>query len=186
MHSAILERKKEIIGILDKIKKYPIRNEFRHEMMTYAYVLTNGAIEFMVETLLRDWIEKTIDIHSCARRYGGKIKVASYLNISSQISKTNISSFHSASYERIVSLIDETAGKTVRSRFKELVKQSKAIEPDLDAKLKRINDFRGRLVHGESLPIAEQPNIDELKEDFVCVYKHIIKNLDTVLRKTKS
>ena len=154
--------------------------------MTYAYILANGAIEFMVETLLREWIEKTIALHSRAKRYSGKIKVSSYLNISSEISKINISSFHSASYERIVSLIDETAGKLVRTKFKDLVKGSKAIEPDLDAKLKRINDFRGRIVHGENLPAAEQPNIDELKEDFVCVYKHIVQNLDKTLRKIKS
>jgi len=186
MHADIVRRKNEILSLFTQIKKYPAQGVFHHEMMTYAYILANGAIEFMVETLLREWIEKMVAIHSRSKRYGGKIKVSNYLSISSEISKTNISSFHSASYERIVSLIDEIAGKIVRNKFKDLVKKSKVIEPDLDAKLKRINDFRGRIVHGESLPVFEQPNIDELKEDFGSVYKYIIKNLDTALQKAKS
>lgn len=177
MHSAILLRKREILSIIDRIKRYPVRNEFRHEMMTYAYVLTNGAIEFMVETVLRAWIEKTVDRHSKSNRYSGKKKVTGYLHISSEISKKSISDFHSASYERILSLVEETAGKATKDRFKGLVQQSKAIEPDLDAKLKRINDFRGRIAHGESLPSDEQPNLDQLKDDFSSVYKYIIKNI---------
>jgi hypothetical protein len=182
MHEAVLERKKQILFIIDRVRKCSVKNEFRHEMMTYAYVLTNGAIEYMVETILREWVVVNVKKHANSNRYRGKIGVNEYLRISSEISTSTIDRFHNPDYGKIVELIKNVAGERVSKRFKELVDASKATEPELNAKLNKINDFRHRLAHGKTLPRDTQPNLDELRSDFKNVYAHIIKNLDIALR----
>jgi hypothetical protein len=54
--SAFTERKREITKLLKSIERYPSTNTFKHEMMTYAYVIVCGGIEFMIETILQEWL----------------------------------------------------------------------------------------------------------------------------------
>ena len=182
MHEAVLERKKQILFIIDRVRKCSVKNEFRHEMMTYAYVLTNGAIECMVEIILREWVVVNVKKHANSNRYRGKVGVGSYLGISVEISNKTIGQFHSPGYGKIVDLIRNVSGELATVRFKRLVEASRVTEPELDAKLKKINDFRHRLAHGQTMPRDTQPNLDELRSDFKSVYTHIIKNLDIALR----
>lgn len=183
MDRAVLERKRQILSIIDQIRKSSATVGFRHEMMTYAYVLVNGAIEYMVETILREWVVNNVKMHANSKRYQGKVFVSKHLSISIEISNKTIDDFHSPSYGKIVDLIRNIAGDHASESFKELVKASRVTEPELDAKLQKINSFRHRLAHGKAMPSDTQPNIDELGSDFKSVYKHIIHNLDLALKK---
>ncbi len=181
MNNAVLQRKREVLSIIDQVKKSSVSNKFRHEMMTYAYVLTNGAIEFMIETILREWAKENINKHGSVGKYSGKKRVSTYLRVSVEICYKKLSRFNNPDYDKIVELLKNVAGEDIKNKFRKLVKESRGTEPEIDAKLKRINEFRHRIAHGGSLPKDEQPNLDELREDFKSVYKYIIKNIDIAL-----
>ncbi len=183
MHPEVRKRKKEILSLLQLIKKYSVRKKFRHEMMTYAYILSNGAIEFMIETTLREWVKENINKHNKSVRYFGRKSVATYLKNSAEVLDLRVQRFNNpSSCNGIGDLIKDVAGEDAKNRFVTMVGVSRVMEPELDAKLKRINDFRHRVAHGVTLPQDEQPNIDELIADFKSVYKHIVVTVEKSLK----
>lgn len=182
----ILQRKKEVISLLEDVEKYPSTNPFKQEMMTFSYVLVCGAIEFMTESILHDWLNKTIKHHrSSSYRYRGKKYIQHFLDIQSQAREKNITEFHSTKLSEIKKLIGNIAGKSTKDKFSNLFDVSQisvaTLQPDINARLDRITRIRHELAHGEKMPNDIQPNVTELKEDFIFVYEHIIKNIQKSL-----
>ena len=178
--SVVTQRKGEIIRLLKMIDSYPFTDQFKHEMMTYGYVLVCGAIEFMTENILEDWVNKTIKHHEKSDKYKGKIYIKNFLVIQSKTKKEQITKFSSTSLDGIRALITEIAGVEAREKFTSLLRQARqsiVIQSDIDERLKRICRFRHELAHGQKMPQDTQPNIAELREDFLFVYEHIIKNI---------
>lgn len=176
----ILERKKEIACLLKDIEKYPATSNFKQEMMVFAYVLVYGTIEFMIEGILQDWLNKTIKHHR-ASSYRGRKYVQYFLDIQSQAREKNIEKFNNPSLDNIRVLIQEIVGKSAQNKFNKLFKQSRVLQPDIDSRLKRIADTRHWLAHGQKMPKDIQPNVSELREDFIFVHDHIIKNIKKCL-----
>jgi hypothetical protein len=180
----ILQRKYEIIRLLNAIDSYPSTGLFKHEMMTYAYVLVCGAIEFMTENILEEWLNKTIQHHGKSTNYKGKKYIKYFLSIQSKARYGNIEKFTSTKLEQIKGLITQVAGDSATNKFKLLltqVPQPTTIQLDANARLERINRFRHDLAHGQKMPLNTQPNITELKEDFLFVYENIIRNIKNCL-----
>lgn len=179
----ILNRKKEIIRLLNDIEKYSAMSDFKQEMMTFSYVLVCGTIEFMTENILQEWLAKTIRHHRVSS-YRGRKYVQYFLDTQSQAREKNIKDFHSTKLEGIRELIKNIIGENARNKFNTLFQasqQSVALQPDINARLERITRIRHELAHGQKMPNDIQPNILELKEDFIFVYKHIIKNIQKCL-----
>jgi len=134
----------------------------------------------MIETALQEWLNKSIRYHGNSGSYRGKKYISYFLIIKSQAGVKNIENFHSTNLERIYELIKNIAGDSSLGRFKALLKhanQSIVLQPDINARLERINQFRHGLAHGQKMPQDTQPNIIELREDFLFVYKHIVQNI---------
>lgn len=163
--------------MLDAIDGYSSTNPFKHEMMNFGYVLVCGAIEFMTENILQEWLNKTIQHHGHSSAYRGKKYVQYFLSMQSQAKEDSIKKFHSTDLNQTRELIKNIAGVAARDKFNQLLQQSTVIQPDINARLERINRFRHDLAHGQKMPRDTQPNVVELKEDFLFVYKHIIKNI---------
>lgn len=179
----LLNRKREIISLLDGIDKYPSTSIFKQEMMTLSYVLVCGAIEFMTESILQEWLTKTIKHHK-ASSYRGRKYIQCFLDIQLQVREKNIKGFHSTNLDIIRELIKNVAGEDARNKFNALLQasqQSSTLYPDINARLYRINRVRHELAHGQKMPNDIQPNVSELKEDFIFVYEHIIKNIQKAL-----
>lgn len=179
------ERKKYVNALLKDINKYPATSKFKQEIMVFAYVLVCGAIEYMVETLLQDWLNKTIKHHK-KTSYRGKKYVQYFLEVQSQAREKSIENFHSTKLCEIKGLINNVAGDSAKTKFNNLLEtaqQSIVIQPDINARLDRISKTRHYLAHGEKIPNEIQPNISELIEDFNFVYKHMIVNIKKSLPK---
>lgn len=182
--SAVVERKIEVLKILRTIEKYPATSAFKHEMMTYAYILVCASIEFMIENIVREWLNKSIKHHDNSSAYRGKKYVEYYLTTNSIGLLSGIDKFSSTKLENIRWLIGNIAGDASKTKFNILfnqANQSLILQPDLNARLDRIRGIRHALAHGSKLPNDIQPNMSELKEDFLFVYKHIIQNVSNCL-----
>lgn len=182
---AVSARKKYVDKLLVDIHNYPAINQFKQEMMVFAYVLVCGSIEYMIETLLQNWLSKTIKYHKKSS-YRGKKYIQYFLEIQTQAREENIENFHSTKLSKIKCLIKNIAGESAKLKFNELLKttqQSIALQPDINSRLDRISKTRHYLAHGEKIPTDIQPNISELKEDFKFVYKYIIVNIKKSLPK---
>ncbi len=152
-------------------------------MMTFSYIIVCGAVEFMTETIIQDWLSKTIKHHK-GTSYIGRKYVQYFLDTQSQARGKNIDDFHSTNLDNIKKLIKEVAGETARNKFNTLFQGAQntlTLQPDLNARLKRITDTRHYLAHGQKVPNDIQPNVSELREDFLFIYEHIIKNIKKCL-----
>ncbi|MBI4994728.1 hypothetical protein HZC21_03740 [Candidatus Peregrinibacteria bacterium] len=181
----IIERKKYIIRLLREIEKCPATLKYRQEMMVFSYVLVCGAIEFMTENILQNWLAKTIKHHTSSK-YRGKKYVQNFIEIQTQAREKNIENFTSTKLSEIKKLVGNIVGEKTKEKFNSLLdasQQSTVIEPDIAARLERINRTRHDLAHGKKIPNDIQPNISELKEDFIFVYNHIIGNIIKCLPK---
>jgi hypothetical protein len=177
--NVISERKKYINKSLGDINNYPATSLFKQEMMAFSYVLVCGAIEYMIEILLQDWLNKTIKHHNVSS-YRGKKYIQNFLEIQSQAREKNIANFHSTKLSEIKALIANVAGESAKDKFSKLLdssQQSSALQPDINSRLDRISKTRHYLAHGEKIPLDIQPNISELLDDFNFVYKYIIVNI---------
>lgn len=186
--NAVAKRKQDIVQLLAAIDDYPAIKAFKHEIMTYAYVLACVAIEFMVESTLGDWVDKSIKHHEKSR-YQGKSHVIYFLNIKSEAAVTEIKNFHSTNLDKIENLIKDVAGEMVMKKFKSSLKQRPpgsafVLRQDIDERLKRISLFRHELAHGNKMPRETRPNISELRTDFLFIYNNVIKNLKNSLPRT--
>lgn len=183
--NVIDDRKKYVNILLKDISKYPATSKFKQEIMVFAYVLVCGAIEYMIETLLQDWLNRTIKHHKKSS-YRGKKYVQYFLEVQSQAREKNIENFHSTKLSEIKGLVCNIAGDSTKIRFNDLLEASQlsiALQPDINSRLDRISKTRHYLAHGEKIPNEIQPNILELIEDFNFVYKHIIINIKKSLPK---
>ncbi|HAM87943.1 MAG: hypothetical protein US83_C0001G0114 [Candidatus Falkowbacteria bacterium GW2011_GWC2_38_22] len=181
----ILERKKYIIRTLKDIDKYPATSVYKLEMMSFAYVLVCGAIEYMIETILQNWLDKTIKHHKSAA-YRGKKYVQYFLETQMGAREKNIEGFHSTKLDQIRGLISNVVGEKAKNNFNTLFNTAQnliSLQPDINARLERINRIRHELAHGQKTPDDIQPNISELIVDFEFVYNHIIKNVKSCLPK---
>ena len=179
----ILERKKSVIQLLKDIEGYPAISVFKQDMMAFAYVVVCGAIEFMTETIIQDWLNKTIKHHK-GLSYRGRKYVQYFLDTQSRAREKNIENFHSTDLDKIRELIKNIVGETARDKFNQLfqnTQQTLTLQPDINERLKRITRIRHELAHGQKMPNDLQPNIPELKEDFLFIYEHIIKNIKKCL-----
>ncbi|MDD4901175.1 MAG: HEPN domain-containing protein [Patescibacteria group bacterium] len=179
----ITERKKYVIQLLKDIEKHPATGDYKLEMMSFSYIMVCGAIEYMIENILHDWLNKTIKHHKYAL-YRGKKYVQYFLETQMQAREKNIEYFNSTKLDKIRKLICDVAGKGAKINFNKLFnnsRQSMTLQPDINARLDRINRIRHELAHGQKIPSDIQPNISELKEDFIFVYNHIIKNIKKCL-----
>jgi len=183
--NVIDERKKYVNTLLEGINKYPATGKFKQEIMVFAYVLVCGAIEYMIETLLQDWLNKTIKHHKKSS-YRGKKYVQYFLEVQSRAREKNIENFHSTKLSEIKGLVSNVAGDLSKIKFNNLLEtsqQSAALQPDINSRLDRISKTRHYLAHGEKIPDEIQPNMSELIEDFNFVCKHIIVNIKKSLPK---
>jgi hypothetical protein len=178
--SVVLERKKEIVKFLTLIESYSSSGLFKHEMMTYAYVLVCGSIEFMTESILEEWLKKTIQRHDNSQKYRGKKYIQDFLSVQLSDKNDQIESFTSTKLSKIKELIGHIAGDSSKNKFNSLLSPA-SLQQDANARLDRISRFRHELAHGQKLPQDTQPNVTELKEDFLFVYKHIILNIKNSL-----
>lgn len=183
--NVLLERKKYVITLLKSVENHPSTGAFKQEMMTLSYVVVCGAIEFMIEHILHDWLSKTLKHHK-GSRYRGKKCIQNFLNEQSQVKQKDIEEFHSTKLSQIRGLINKIAGQQAKDRFNQLFENDQSvysINPDIDARLERINRTRHDLAHGTKIPNDIQPNIIELREDFLFIYEHLIKNVKKCLPK---
>lgn len=181
--SNILVRKRYIIRTLKDIEKYPATGKYKIEMMTFSYVLVCGSIEFMIEEILQGWLNKTVKHHKNIS-YRGKKYVQYFLETQMSARVKNIDCFNSTKLDRIRELIYNIAGDKAKVNFNSLFiasQQSTTLQPDINARLERISRIRHELAHGQKIPCDIRPNITELKEDFIFVYDHIIKNVKLCL-----
>jgi N-acetyl-anhydromuramyl-L-alanine amidase AmpD len=180
---AVYERKKQVDLIISQGKKFTsntfsVTNEpVAFEIMANCYVVTNGAIEFMVETILREWTSEHIKIHDKFSNYKGHKRINRFLSVVNTSIETKLNHFNDIQLDKIYELINFVAGEEIKIKFKNLLKNSRANEPDIDNRLEKIYRYRHSIAHGQKLPKETHPNLDELKTDFNCVYKHIIKNI---------
>lgn len=182
--SIISNRKKEVTDLLSDIEAYPSTNKFRQEMMSFSYVLVCGTIEFMTESIIREWLSKTIRHHKTAPYYRGRKYIQHFLDTQSQAREDSIEKFNSTALNRTKELIKNVAGEAAREKFNQLLQtanQSAALQPDINGRLERITRLRHELAHGQKMPNDLQPNVSELKEDFGFIYKHIIVNIQKCL-----
>jgi len=180
----VSDRKKEIDRLLKEIDRYPATSNFKQEMMSFAYILVCGAIEFMTETILQEWLYKTVKHHKSSTQYRGKKYVQYFLNSQSRAGEANIEQFHSMKLDQIRGLIKNVAGESAKDKFNQLFNidnQNSILQPDINSRLDRVVRIRHELAHGQKMPNGIQPNIIELKEDFGFIYKHIIKNIQKCL-----
>lgn len=183
--NVLLERKKYVLTLLKSVENHPSTGVFKQEMMALSYVVVCGAIEFMIEYILYDWLNRTLKHHRDSR-YRGKKYIQNFLDVRSQEGEKRITKFHSTNLDRIKDLIEEIAGKQAKGKFSQLFQNAQnvySISPDINARLDRINRTRHELAHGSKIPDDIQPNISELREDFIFIYEHLIKNVKTCLPK---
>jgi len=183
--SVLLERKKYVLTLLKNVENHRSTDAFKQEMMSLSYVVVCGAIEFMTERILYDWLNRTIKHHKYSR-YRGRKYVQNYLEIQSQTGERSIDSYHSTKLSEIKGLIGKIAGQLAKDKFIELLENAQntsSINPDINARLERINRTRHELAHGSKTPDEIQPNISELREDFLFIYEHLIKNVKKCLPK---
>ncbi|MDP3794334.1 MAG: HEPN domain-containing protein [bacterium] len=181
--SVILERKREVIRLLMDIEKYPATKDFKQEMMVFSYVLVCGAVEFMTESILQEWLDKTIKHHK-GSSYRGRKYVQYFLSTQAKAREKNIKDFRSTKLEVIRKFITEVAGVPARKKFDLLFTQSQqslSLRPDINARLEKINRTRHEIAHGQKMPNDIQPNVSELKKDFIFIYDHIITNIKKCL-----
>lgn len=179
----ILERKRYIIRTLKDVEKYPATGVYKQEMMSFSYVLVCGTIEYMIETILQEWLNKTLKHHKTVS-YRGKKYIQYFLDTQVDAREKRIEGFHSTKLDQIRGLICNIAGEKAKTNFNNLFNSSQnstTLQPDINARLERINRIRHELAHGQKIPNDIQPNITELIEDFIFVYDHIIKNVKSCL-----
>lgn len=183
---ALLERKRDVLKLLRAVEKYPASSVFKHEMMTFSYVLVCGAIEYMVEIILQDWLDRTLKHHRSIS-YRGKKYVQHFLDIQFHARNNDIGGFHSTKLSKIKEIICSVAGNEAKDNFSQMLvssNQSASVQVNaIDSRLGRINRTRHELAHGQKMPGDIQPNITELKKDFIFVYEKIIKNIQKSLPK---
>lgn len=177
---AIEDRRRKIRALLSSIKRRPPTTQFHHEMMTYAYVLTYATIEFMIETMIRDWYTAARQKHTSAQ-YIGRKSVERLLDHGMAAIDGRLCDFNSPGYSQICRLVETIFGKSVETRFKSRVAASTTNTQDLVARLERIKMVRGALYHGTSFTSDIRPNIHELSDDFDFIYKHLIINVRKVI-----
>lgn len=178
MIKTIYNRKRKISNRLKTLNSaHP--TSFSHDQMCFSYVLVYGAIEFMIETIIRGWIKHYVDKHKF--HYQGKKHVDYIIQILQKNAETRLDYNNTVDYDKICKLIEIIAGKEKREEFKNLLKKSSSAGTHkVKTTLEKISQVRHRLAHGIELPEGISPNINELEEDFEFLYANLIKNLDFV------
>lgn len=180
--SPIIERKRAVLALLTELDNSKTTSQFRHEMMAFCYVLVCAAIEYCVETILADWVKKAGDCHNKSERYPGRKFTESFIAEQIKFKEGAIGSFTSTKLEKIQELVKSVAGDDCSKRLK-IVLGNEVDRNDLAARLERINRFRHTLAHGQQMPLSTQPNIQELKTDFLFVYSNLIQKINDCLPK---
>lgn len=180
MIKAVYERKRALSFMLTRTKALRPSKLTQNEMC-FCYILVCAGIEFMIETILRDWTQHNRKKHA-STRYRGKKHVETLLDIASKNTETEIKSNHTIDYDRVFQLVLAIAGENNRDELKRLVQ---AASPPGTNQVKiaidRICLMRHKLAHGTELPSGVSPNLSELENDFNLVYSGLIENLDKVL-----
>lgn len=181
MIRSVHERKQKVSIILARVNAIK-STSVKHDQMCFCYVLVYGTLEFMIETIIRGWIQHHLKKHSSIGRYRGKRDVDRMIVALQANAEKNLELNNTIKYDKICGLLERAAGGTCLAKFKALVAASSdAGANDTISRIERISLTRHRLAHGIELPQGISPNISELENDFEFLYKNLIKNLDQVL-----
>lgn len=180
MNRLVYSRKRKVSTILERVKNTPASEQFTHEQMCFCYVLVYAALEFMVESTIREWVSHRLKKHNVA--YKGKRSVDEMISILQRNAESNLKNNHTIEYQNMCTLVEKVAGPVNKQSFKDfLANSSPAGVNDVIARIERISITRHKLAHGVHMPADISPNISELQSDFEFLYANLIGSLDKVL-----
>lgn len=180
MQRDALTRKNRTLNYIRDIKNLPIRQR-SHEQMCSCYVYTFGALEFMLETITRSWIQSNIKKHKIP--YRGKSSVDRVIGSLESLAEYNLEKNHKMDYEAACDLVQKLAGREKRDELKLRVGQAPGGVNSIITAIKRIQTTRHIVAHGKVWPNETSPNLDELESDFILIYEYLIKPMNEVLRR---
>lgn len=177
MHRTVIKRKNRILSHIKDVRSLS-PTERSNESMCGCYILAFGAIEFMIETLIRGWIRSNTRKHK--HPYKGKSDVDNVIKVLEDLAETNIKGNHAIKYSKICELVEKLAGSAKKDIFKNKI-DSAGGATTLVAAIDRIELTRHQVAHGNLWPNEISPNLDELENDFLYIYGSLISALNETL-----
>lgn len=83
--------------------------------MCLCYILAFGALEYMIESLIRGWVQSNVRKHR--HPYPGKIKVDLIIGVLNDLAEFNLKHNNAIRYDRICPLIERLTGASNKARF---------------------------------------------------------------------
>ena len=178
MLRAVLVRKNRVSKIILGVRSLPPREQ-TNESMCFCYILAFGAIEYMLESLIKGWIQHSIRHHR--HPYPGKPKVDYVITVLNDMAEFNLEHNNGIKFGKICDLVDRLTGSTRRTSLESGVDAYPGGRAALGAAIKRIETTRHNVAHGQLLPAEVSPNLAELENDFNHIYNCLVTNLDAAL-----
>lgn len=178
MLRAVLIRKNRVSKIISETASLPPR-ELTNDRMCFCYVVAFGALEYMIESLIRGWIQHSIRQHK--HLYPGKPKVDYIISVLNEMAEFNLEHNNGIKFKKICDLVDRLTGSTNRVNLESAVAAYPGGSAALGSAIKRIETTRHNIAHGALLPNEASPNLTELENDFNHIYDCLVKNLDMAL-----
>ena len=180
MHRSVLRRKQKVLKYIDNVvNANPLK--ITNESMCYCYILSFASLEYMIETLIRGWIQSNIRYHK--HYYPGKSKVDNIIMVLNELAEGALKYNNGIDYDKICDLVGKLAGDAKKDAFMLEVKSFSGGAPALKASIDRIKIMRHNVAHGAVWPDETTPNVSELKTDFSHIYDCLIQALNTTLKR---
>lgn len=178
MHRAVVKRKNRVIKHIQSTQALR-PTEQTNESMCGCYVLAFGALEYMIETLIRGWIQSNTRMHK--HSYRGKARVDYLIKVLSDLAESNIRYNNGINYSNICKLVEKLAGTNNKDKFKASIDQYSGGSAALIAAILRIETTRHNVAHGAFWPDEISPNLNDLEQDFMYIYSSLIETLNSTL-----
>lgn len=178
MHRDVLVRRNRVIKYIQRVRELPIRQR-SHESMCSCYVYTFGALEYMLETLIRGWIQSRVKQHKSP--YKGKKSVDAVIKALEQLAESNLKANNGIKYSTTCELIEKLAGTQKKDMVKSVVDALPGGSAALGSAIARIETMRHNIAHGALWPDETSPNLDDLENDFLFIYNGLIVAINQAL-----
>jgi len=177
---AVASRKRNVSAFINKVNSMPAK-EVSQELRCMCYILVFAALEFMIETTIKERLQSAAKKHTNSRNYIGKRHVRTLLEGLLENMELDITHNNGIDYGKICTLVGDVAGKSKKDEFKQMVQLPGVGVNDLIESIKRVKIMRHGIAHGLQMPSEVSPNLSELSSDFDLIYVRLISNLDKVL-----
>jgi hypothetical protein len=178
MHRAVIKRKNRVLKHINTIRSLKPAEQ-TNESMCGCYVLAFGALEYMIETLIRGWIQSNVRKHK--HPYRGKSQVDIVIAVLGDLAEQNLKHNNGISYSKICELVEKLSGAGNKQIFKRNIETFPGGVQALQTAIARIETTRHNVAHGALWPDEISPNLNDLEQDFMHVYSCLVVTLNTVL-----